>query len=43
MYITNVQYVAYNALYTKHIEMQIKTAFFLNMIDTVNVLCNVHY
>ncbi len=25
MYITNVQYVAYNALHTKYIEMQIKT------------------
>ena len=29
MYITNVQYVAYNAKLTKHIEMQIKTAFCL--------------
>jgi hypothetical protein len=25
LYITNVQYVAYNAMLTKHIEMQIKT------------------
>ena len=28
MYITNVQYVAFNALSMKHIKMQIKTAFF---------------
>ena len=34
MCITNVQYVAYNALYTMHIEMQIKTAFFLKHIGS---------
>ena len=34
MYITDVQYVAYNALYTMHIEMQIKTAFVLKHIGS---------
>jgi hypothetical protein len=38
MCITNVQYVAYNALYTKHIEMQIKTAFFLKHIGSTLVM-----
>ena len=38
MYITDVQYVAYNALYTKHIEMQIKTAFFLKHIGSTLVM-----
>ena len=34
MHISNVQYVAYNALYTMHIEMQIKTAFVLKHIGS---------
>ncbi len=38
MYITNVQYVAYNAMLTKHIEMQIKTAFFLKHIGSTLVM-----
>ena len=38
MYITNVQYVAYNALSTKHIEMQIKTAFVLKHIGSTLVM-----
>jgi hypothetical protein len=45
MYITNVQYVAYNALYTKHIKMQIKTAFFLEHFGSTLVMyiVEVHY
>ena len=48
MYITNVQYVAYNALYTMHIVMQITTAFFLKhfrgtwVMYIFEVQCNVH-
>ena len=38
MYITNVQYVAYNAMLTKHIEMQIKTAFCLQHIGSTLVM-----
>ena len=45
MYITNVQYVAYNAMSTKHIEMQIKTAFFLKHFGSTLVMyiVEVHY
>ena len=38
MYITNVQYVAYNAMLTKHIAMQIKTAFCLKDFGSTLVM-----
>ena len=45
MYITNVQYVAYNAMLTMHIEMQIKTAFVLKHFGSTLVMyiAEVHY
>jgi hypothetical protein len=48
MCITNVQYVAYNALYPMHIKMQIKTTLFLKHFGStwvmyiVEVHLNVH-
>ena len=48
MYINNVQYVAYNAMLTMHIEMQIKTAVVLKhfggtlVMYIVEVHWNVH-
>ncbi len=43
MYITNVHYVAFNALSTKHIEMEIITAFFFKHFESALLMYIVKY